>query len=135
MDALAQRLGTRSLDSRQSIAQHGREDIDHLSIPIVGSGQLATDPLDAGGEDPFLERRPVAQRSRLVGQHGNVVPGVIDRLVAPEAAGVITDEATVLAQLDAIGIGADRREPSLASPVGFAIRASREPDQPTDYTT
>lgn len=76
MDALAQRLGAGSLDSRQAVTEHGREDVDHLSIPIVGSGQLAADPLDAGGQDPVLERRPVAQRSRLAGQHGNVVPWV-----------------------------------------------------------
>jgi hypothetical protein len=40
------------------------------------------------------------------------VPRVEHRLVAPEATAVITDNLTILTQLDPIGIGADLDWPS-----------------------
>ena len=46
-------------------------------------------------------------RTRLAREHRNVVPGIVDRLVAPEAARMFRDHAFVLADDDAVGIGMD----------------------------
>ena len=107
MDALAQRLGAGRLDRGQPVAQHRGEDVDHLPVAIVGAGELAAHPLQAGRQHPVLERRAVPQRPGLAGQHRHVVPGIVDRLVAAEAAAMLADDPAVLAELDPIGIGTD----------------------------
>ena len=86
--------------------------LDHLAIAVVDAGELAPDPVDAGGQHPVLEGRAIPQGAGLAGQHRHVVPGIEDRLVAPEAAGMLADDPAVLAQLDPIGIGPDLDRPA-----------------------
>src|ERR671919_1379192 len=107
MDTLTQRLLAGGLDRGQAVAQNGGEDVDKLAVAIGGTDELAADPLQPGGQNPVLERRAVAQGSRLTGKDGNVVPRIADRPVAPEPAGVLADHAPVLADLDPLGIGPD----------------------------
>jgi hypothetical protein len=61
MDAVTERFGTGGFDRRQTIGQHGVEDVDHLPIAIVGAGELAPDPLDRCRQHPVLEGGSIAQ--------------------------------------------------------------------------
>ena len=107
VDAFAQRLGAGGLDRRQAVAQHGGEDLDHLPVAVAAPPSLRRTRSSARRQHPVLERRAVAQRAGLAGQHRHVVPGIEDGLVAAEGAGMLADDPPVLAQLDPIGIGAD----------------------------
>ncbi|KMO44973.1 hypothetical protein VQ03_00360 [Methylobacterium tarhaniae] len=106
MHALAQRLGADRFDRGEAVAEHGGEDLDHLAVAVGAAGELAADPFEGGGQDPVLERCAVAQRAGLAGEHGDVMPGVEHRLAAAEGPRVLGDDAPVLADLDALGIGA-----------------------------
>ena len=44
MNAFADRLGASGFDRRQSIGEHGGENVDHLTIAVVGTGELAPHP-------------------------------------------------------------------------------------------
>jgi hypothetical protein len=81
MDAVSDRLGTGRFDSRQTIGQHRVEDVDHLPIAIVGAGELASDPLDRGGQHPVLEGRTVAQGTGFASQHWHIMPGIVANIV------------------------------------------------------
>ena len=107
-----QRFGAGGLDRRQPVGQHRGQDVDHLPIAVVGAGELAADPSSRGRQHPVLERRAIAQGAGLAGQHRHVVPGIVDRLVAPEGARMLADDPAVLAHHDAIGIGADLDRPA-----------------------
>src|SRR5262249_56071534 len=85
MDAVAQRLATRGLNRRQPVAQHGGEDIDHLPVAVIDGGELAPNTLQTGRQHPVLERRAIAQGTRLARQDRHIMPGIEDRLIAPEA--------------------------------------------------
>ncbi len=50
VDAMAQGLGTGPFDSRQTIAEHRSQNIDHLSIAVVSAGKLAPHPLHTAGD-------------------------------------------------------------------------------------
>ena len=78
--------GAGGFDRRQSIGQHGGQDGDHLAIAVIGPGELAPHPLQRRRQHPVLERRAVAQRAGLAGQNRHVMPGIVDRLAASEAA-------------------------------------------------
>src|ERR671912_583987 len=91
VDPLTQRLLAGGLDRGQAVAQDGGEDVDELAVAIGGADELAADPLQPGGQHPVLERRAVAQGSRLTGKDGDVVPRIADRPVAPEPAGMLAD--------------------------------------------
>ena len=89
VDTFAQRFCAGRLDRRQPIAQHRCEDIDHLPIAVIRAGELAADPIERGWQHPVLERRTVPQRPGLPRQHRHVVPGIVGRLIAAEAAAMI----------------------------------------------
>jgi len=55
-----------------ALAEHGGEDIHHLTIAVVGPGELAPDPLECCRQHPVLERGAVAQRAGLAGQDRDV---------------------------------------------------------------
>jgi hypothetical protein len=61
MDAVGDRLGTGGLDGRQPVGEHRREDVDHLPIAVVDTGELASHALHGGRQHPVLERRAIAQ--------------------------------------------------------------------------
>jgi len=51
-------------------------------------------------------------RAGLPGEHRHVMPGIVDRLAAAEAATMLADNRAVLADHDAIGIGLDLDRPA-----------------------
>jgi len=102
-----ERFLTGRLDRVQSIAQHTGEDRHHLPVTIIGGLELAAHLLQGGRENPVLERCAIAQSPGLAGQHRHVVLGVVDHLVAAEAAGMFAHDHPVLADDDAVGIGMD----------------------------
>ena len=105
MDAVSDRLGTGRFDRRQTVGEHRVEDVDHLPIAIVGAGELAPYTLHRGRQHPVLEGSAVAQGAGLAGEHRHVMPGVVDRLAAAERARMLGNDASVLADHDAVGIG------------------------------
>ena len=111
MDAFAQGLQTGRFHRRQAVAQHRRENGDHLPVAVGGTGERTADPLQPGRQHPILEWRAVPQRARLAGENRHVVPGVEHRLVAPEAAWMLADDTPGLAQLDPVSVGADLNRP------------------------
>jgi hypothetical protein len=84
VDALGDRFGAGGLDRWQPIGEHRGEDVDHLPIAVVGTGELALYALHRGREDPVLEGGAVAQGAGLAGEHRHVMPGVINRVATAE---------------------------------------------------
>src|SRR3984885_6847439 len=85
MDALGQRLKAGGFHRWQPVAQHRGEDLDHLTVAVVGTGKLAPDPLQRRRQHPVLERRAVAQGSRLAGQDRHVMPRIVYGCATPVA--------------------------------------------------
>ena len=52
VDAVGDRFGASGFDSRQPISEHRSEDVDHLPIAIVGTGELAPHALHRGRQAP-----------------------------------------------------------------------------------
>lgn len=75
------------------------------TAPEVGQGS----PADAGS-NPVLDRRAVAQRGGLTGQHGHVAPGIVESLVAPEPARVRSGSRADRLESDA-AVRAEQRLP------------------------
>jgi hypothetical protein len=75
MDALGERLMAGGLDRRQPVAQHRGEDLDHLAIAIVRTGELAPDPVERRRQHPVPEWRPVAQGAGLRASTGTQCHG------------------------------------------------------------
>lgn len=94
------------LDRAQSVGQNAGEDRHHLPVAVIGRLELAAHLFHCRRQDPAKERRAVAQSARLAGQHRHVVPGIVDDLVAAEAAGMLADDHAVLADNDPVGIAA-----------------------------
>ena len=107
MNAFRERFPAGGLDRGQAVAEDRSQNTDHLTAAIGRRSELAANTLEARRQDPVLERRPVAQRAGLPRQHRDIVRGIIDRLVAAEAAWMFADDPALLAEFDAIGIGAD----------------------------
>ena len=105
VDAVGDRFGARGLDRRQSVGEHRGEDVDHLPIAIVGTGEFAPHAFHRRRQHPVLEGCAVAQSAGLAGEHRHVMPGVVDSLAAPERSGMLGDNAPVLADYDTIRIG------------------------------
>ena len=112
MDAAGERLGAGRLDRLQPVLSTAVRIVDELAVAVVEAPQLAPHLLQAGRQHPVLERCAVAQRAGLAGQHRQVVPGIVDRLAAAEAAGMLADDLAVLADHDAIGVGLDLDRPA-----------------------
>ena len=70
MDALAQRCRASRFDRLQAVAQHRSENGNHLPIAPGSARQLAAHLLQAGRQDPILERRTIAQRTGLRARTG-----------------------------------------------------------------
>ena len=111
MDAVGNCLGAGCFDGRQAVGQNGVEDVDHLSIAVVGAGELAPHTFHRGWQHPVLEGRTVAQGARLTSEHGHVMSGVIDRLATAERTRMFGHDPTVLADHDAVGIGVNLDRP------------------------
>jgi hypothetical protein len=107
MDAAGERLGARRLDRGEAIAEYRRQDFDHLPVAVIRALQPAAHPLQMSRQHPVFEGRAVSERARLSGQHRDVMPGVVDRLITSETARMLGDDRAVLADHDTLGIGLD----------------------------
>ena len=69
--------------------EHRAQYLDELSIPVGVLLQLDADLGKGGRQIPVLERGTVAQGARLLQQHRQIMPGIVDDLVAPELARMV----------------------------------------------
>ena len=53
MDTVVESFRTGRLDCRQPVGEHRGQDVDHLSIAVVGDGELAPHPLHCGRQHPI----------------------------------------------------------------------------------
>ena len=107
VDTFIERFRASGLDGWQTIAQYRGEDLDHLPVAIIAPAKLLPDPGQAGRQNPVLERCAVTKRTGLAGEHRPIVPGIVDCLTATEGSVVLGNDLAILADLNAIGIGAD----------------------------
>src|SRR5437879_10118514 len=107
MDAVGEGFGAGRLDSRRAVGQHRRQHLDHLAVAIIRALQLTPYALQAGRQEPVLEGSAVTQCAGLPGEHRHVMPRIVDRLAAAEAAAMLADDCAILADHDTIGIGLD----------------------------
>lgn len=107
MDSLLKGFAAGGLDGGQSVIRNTTQDLHHLAIAIIATLQLAPDCGHCWWQDPILERGSVAQGTGFARQNRHIVPGVIDCLGPAEASRVFTDDHTVLANDDPLGIGMD----------------------------
>jgi hypothetical protein len=112
MDTGGEGLDTGGLDRGQAIGQHRRQNLDHLAVTIIRALQTAPQPLQPGRQRPVLERRAVSERAGLSGQHRHVMPRVVDRLAAAEAAAMLADDHPVLADHDVVGVSLNLDRPA-----------------------
>src|SRR6516164_5189350 len=105
MDAMTEGFGTGGFHRGQTVSQHRVEDVDHLSIAIVGAGQPAPDPLDRCRQHPVLEGGSIAQGAGFAGEHRHIMPRVVDGLTASEGSWMLRNDAPILTDHDAVGIG------------------------------
>jgi hypothetical protein len=105
MNAVSDRLGAGCFDSRQAVGQNCVEDVDHLTIAIVGNGELAPYTFDRSRKHPVLEGSAVAQGTGFASQYRHVMPGIVDGIAAAERASMLGNDASVLADHDAVGVG------------------------------
>ena len=112
MDTAGEGFGAGCFDSRQTVGQHRRQHLDHLAVAIIGALQLTPHALQAGRQQPVLERRAIPQRARLSGKHRHVMPRIVDCRAPPEATAMLADNRAVLADHKAIGVGLDLDRPS-----------------------
>src|SRR5947209_10962071 len=105
MDAVGDRLSTGRLDGRKAVGQNRVENVDHLPIAIVGTGELAPYTFNRRRQYPVLERSAVAQGAGLTSQHRHIMPGVVGRLAAAEGSRVLGNDASILTDDNAVGIG------------------------------
>src|SRR5260370_18971514 len=68
--------------------------------------------LQTGRQYPVFERRAVTPRAGLSGEHWDVMPGIVDRLVATETAHMLADNGPVLADDNALGVNLDLDRPT-----------------------
>ena len=102
---MTERFGTGGFHRGKAVSQHRVEDVDHLPIAIVGAGELAPDPLDRGRQHPVLEGRTVAQGAGFASEHWHIMPGVVDGIAAAEGSRMLGNDASILTDHDAVGIG------------------------------
>src|SRR6202035_5779980 len=83
-----------------------------ISVAIIRAPQLTPHELQAGRQEPVLEGGAVTQGTGLPGEHRHVMPGIVDRLAAAEAAAMLAGDCALLADHNVIGIGLDLDRPS-----------------------
>jgi hypothetical protein len=99
MDPAGERFGAGRLDCGEAVGQHRREDLDHLTVAVVGALQHVPNAFQAGRQQPSLEGGSVAQRAGFSGEHRHVMPGIVERRAAAEAAPMFADDRAVLARI------------------------------------
>src|SRR4051812_32020906 len=111
MNAMSDRLGAGCFDGWQAVGQNRVEDVDHLPVAIVGTGELAPYTFDRSRKNPVLEGSAVAQGAGLACQHRHVMPGIVDGIAAAERASMLGNDASVLADHNAVGVGVNLDRP------------------------
>ena len=111
MNAVSDRLGARCFDGRQAVGQNRVEDVDHLPVAIVGTGELAPYTFNRRGQYPVLEGSAVAQGTGFASQHRHVMPGIVDGIAAAERASMLGNDASVLADHNAVSVGVNLDRP------------------------
>jgi len=112
MDAFDEGFGAGGFHGIEPVGQHGAEDVDHLTIAVRHPAEPALHTSHRGRQIPFLEGGTVTERAGLAGEHGDVMQGVVDRLVASEGPRVAADDLAILPELHALGVGADLDRPT-----------------------
>ncbi len=102
----------RPIHGIDAVGQHRGQDRHHLPIAVMRRLQSASDTLHRGLQSPVPEWRAIAQRTGLAGEYRDVMPGIVDRLVAPEGAGMLGNDHAVLTDDDPIRIGVDLDRPA-----------------------
>src|SRR5437762_9955545 len=105
MDAVDDCLGAGSLDCGQAVGQNSIEDVDHLPIAIVGTGELAPYTFNCRWQHPVFEGSAVTQGAGFASQYRHVMPRIVDGITAAERASMLGNDASVLADHKAVGIG------------------------------
>ncbi len=82
MDAVGNCLGAGRLDGWQAVGQNRVEDVDHLPIAIVGTGELAPYTFNCRRQYPVLEGSTVTQGAGLASQHLVAVAGTTSKSLA-----------------------------------------------------
>ena len=59
MDPAGERFGAGRLDCGEAVGQHRREDLDHLTVAVVGALQHVPNAFQAGRQQPSLEGAPL----------------------------------------------------------------------------
>jgi len=65
MNAVSGRLGAGCFDGRQAVGQNRIEDVDHLPVAIVGTGELAPHTSIAAGSTQSLKGAPLRKAPGL----------------------------------------------------------------------
>jgi hypothetical protein len=96
-------------DRGQAVNTHHREDVDELAVTIGVFGEPLAQARHRRRQVPVLERGAVPEGPGLSLERLDVVPGVVDHLVACEAAGMLGDHRSRAHHHEPLGIGADGR--------------------------
>lgn len=106
-NALIKRLLAGGLHGRDPVARHASEDGDHLPITGIDCLQSLADLHHHRRQHPVAERHAIAKSAGLAGQNRHIMPGIIDRLVAAEAAAMFSDDRAILLDDNPVCIGVD----------------------------
>jgi len=99
-------------DGVQAVNSHHREDVDELAVAIGVLGETLAQARHWCRQVPVFERGAVPEGPGLSLERLDVVPGVVDHLVAREAAGMLGNDGTGAHHHEPLGVGADGRHPA-----------------------
>ncbi len=120
-DPRRERLGAGSLHGRQAMSQYCTEDFDELLIAVGMLLQLRANLGQRRRQCPILERRAVAQCTRLAHQHRQIVPRIVDDLIAPEVARMVVHPLVVEKNHDALSMGSNQHHPAGGSRINAVV--------------
>ena len=112
MQARGKSTGAGAFDGLKSGLRHGREDRHELSVAVRVCGEALADLAKRVGQVPGAERIAVAQRPGFAREDGQVVPGIVDRLVAGKASSMLGDAFAVEKDGDPLGVSAQLHAPA-----------------------
>src|SRR5208283_1437493 len=92
--------------------EHSAQHLDELTVAIWIRLQLRAHLRQGGRQVPILKRGAVAQGARLPDENWQIVPGIVDDLVAPEVAWMIGHHFVVEDHDDAFRIGPHQHHPA-----------------------
>ena len=93
------RLPDRGLDRFQAIGHYRCQHAHEAAVGVITAAQLAPQPRQCRWQVPALEGCTVPQGAGLVGQNGQVMPGIIDRPVTAEVPGMFGNDLVAAAMV------------------------------------